>query len=226
MTANRKIAVTTGVLFILATAMGVINAGLLGAVLGGPDYLIGMSEISSIVPISTFLNLVMAGTIVAIAVVIYPILKRQSETLAVGFLTARTVEGTILAIGGIAWTAMAAVGVEIVQAGQSADAYFQTLGALLLSTSTLAFTFGAEIAFSISALILNYVFMRSKIVPRLISVWGFIAGFLLLILGVMKVLGMPVSAIEIAFTVPIALNEMVLAVWLIFKGFDSPATQN
>lgn len=222
---GKKPAVIIGVFFILATAMGVTNAAMLGPLFIGPDYLIAMSENSGNVMISTLLNLVMAGSVVAIAVVIYPILKRTNETLAIGYLSARIIEGIILAIGGIAWLALLSLGNEFVQAGQPAGTHYQTLGDLIQSTSTSTFTLGAEIAFGVSALVLNYAFINSRIVPRWISVWGLVGGALLLVLGAMKILGMSVSAVEIAFTVPIALNEMVLAVWLIVKGFASPITK-
>ena len=225
MSSERKNAIIIGLLFILATAMGVISVGLFGSLIASENYLIKMSESANIVQISTFLILVMVFAIVAIAVVLYPILKRESETLAIGFLSARIIEGIIIAMSTIAWTAMSTLGAEFLLAGQPDGAYFQTLGALLQNASTLSFTFGAEIAFSISAIILNYIFMRAKIIPMFISVWGFIGGFLLLILGIMKIIGLPVSAVEIAFTAPIALNEMVLAIWLIVKGFNLPMMQ-
>lgn len=219
---NRKTAMLIGIFFILATAMGILNAGMLGPIIGSADYLVGMSENSGMVMISTFLNVIMAGSVVAIAVVIYPILKKTSETLAIGYLAARIIEGTMLAIGSIAWLALASLGGEFVQAGTPDGSHFQSLGNMLVSASTSAMTLGTDIAFSISALILYYLFIKANLVPKWISIWGLVGGALLLVLGVMKTLGAPYGAVEIAFTAPIALNEMVLAVWLIVKGFNTP----
>lgn len=218
----KKTAMLIGILFILATAMGILNAGIVGPLIGSPDYLVGMSESSGIVMVSTFLNVIMAGSVVAIAVAIYPILKRTSETLAIGYLVARTIEGTVLAISGIAWLGLVSLGDEFVQAGVPDASHYQTLGDMLVSVSTSAFTLGAEIVFGVSALILYYLFIKAKLVPKLISIWGLVGGALLLTLGVMKTLGVPYGAVEIAFTAPIALNEMVLAVWLIVKGLNTP----
>lgn len=226
MTADRKTAAITGVLFILATVLGVTNALTLGPIIGVPDYLGAMSQNSGIVRLATLLNILMAGAVVAIAVALYPILKRSSQTLATGYLAARIIEGVILAITGIAWLSLTSLGVEFVGAGQPAGDHYQTLGDLLVSGSTVMFTLGAEITFGVTALILNYTLIKTRLVPRLISMWGFVAGALLLIKGAMVILGMPVSAIEIAFTAPIALNEMVLAVWLIVKGFSAPVKVN
>lgn len=218
---DKTAAKITGIFFILATAMGISNAAILGPLLASSDYLVGMSEISGMVMVSTFLNMIMAGAVVAIAVLIYPILKRTSEMLAIGYLAARIFEGTVLAIGGIAWLGLASLGNDFVQAGAPDASHFQTLGDMLVLVSTAAFTLGSEIVFGVSALILYYLLIKATLVPKWISVWGLIGGTLLLVLGVMQTLGLPYSAVEIAFTAPIALNEMVLAVWLIVKGFNS-----
>lgn len=215
---------TIGVLFILATVMGVVNAGILGPLLSSPTYLADMADNASMVRLSTFLNLIMAGCVVAIAIVFFPILKRTNETLAHAFLTARIIEGIFLAIGGVMWLSLVSLGTEFVQADAPGASYFQPLADMLAGLSTSFFTFGAEIAFGISAVILNYLLLRAELVPKLISIWGLVGGILLFLLGAMKVLGIDVSAIEIAFTVPIALNEMVLAVWLIVKGFGGPSS--
>lgn len=212
-----------GMLFILATAMGVLNAGILGPLLSSPNYLVVISENAGTVMLSTFLNVIMAGAVVTIAVIFFPILKRTNETLALAFLAARIIEGTALAIGGLIWLSLVSLGNEFVLAGAPAASYFQTLADMLVGLSTSIFTLGAEIVFGISAVVLNYAFIRANLVPKVISIWGLIGGALLLILGAMKVLGMNVAAVEIVFTVPIALNEMVLAVWLIVKGLNISA---
>jgi len=222
MTTNRKAAIGIGILFILATFMGVLMAGMIGPIIENENYLTDMYKNAFIVQISTLFNLVMASAVVGIAVLIYPILKRENHTLAIGYLSARIVEGTVLVIASVAWLLLVSLGAQFVQAGQPDGSYFQTLGDLLVNMSDMIFMFGAGIAFSISAIILNYVFMQSRIIPKFISIWGLIAALLFLILNVMKIMGMSVLFAEVAFTIPIALNEMVLAFWLIFKGFNTP----
>lgn len=217
---DKKTARIIGLLFILATVMGVMNAIILGPLILTSDYLAGMSQNASMVRVSTFLNVIMAGSVVAIAVAIFPILKRTSETLAIAYLAARIVEGTVLAIVGMAWLGLVSLGDAFLLGGAPEASHFQTLGDLLVFASTSTFTLGAEIVFGLSAVVLSYALFKANLVPKLLSIWGGIGGVLLFALGAMKILGIPVSTIEVAFTVPIALNEMVLAVWLIFKGFN------
>lgn len=203
---DRKTAVITGLFFILATAMGVTMAVFFGPILQAEAVL----ENAGVVRISVLLNFIMAGAVIAIAVVLYPVLQRTHKTMAVGYLVARTVEGIVLALGGMAWLGLLTA--TEAQAG------------MLMDSSTALFTLGAEVTFGVTALILNAVFLQTRLVPRWLSLWGLVGGGLILALGVLKVLGLPYTAIEAAFTAPIALNEMVLAVWLIVKGFSGEKT--
>jgi len=210
---DRKIAVSAGVFFILATAMGVTMAVLLAPILQGEDPLKAAVENAGVMRVSVLLNFIMAGAVIAIAVVLFPVLRRVSTALAVGYLAARIVEGIALALGGMAWLGLV---------GSQTDAH--GLGEMMMEASTALFTLGAEITFGITALILNAAFIKAGLVPRWLSFWGFIGGGLILLLGVLKIAGLPYAAVEAAFTAPIALNEMVLAVWLIVKGFSEGET--
>ena len=79
---------------------------------------------------------------------------------------------------------------------------------------------GSMAVFSVSALILNYLLYRSRVVPTWISIWGFIGGVLLLASAIIEMFGTALGGWQAIFTAPIGVNEMVLAVWLIIKGFD------
>ncbi len=199
-----------GVFFILATGMGVTMAILLAPILQGENPLPAVAENAGTMRLSVLLNMVMAAAVVAIAVVLYPVLQRHSKTLAIGYLAARLAEGIFLALAGMAWL------------GLSPNT--PALSELLMTQSTAMFTLGAEITFGITALILNVLLIKAQLVPRWLSYWGLIGGGLILALGVLKTAGLPYAAVEAAFTAPIALNEMVLAVWLIVKGFSAGKT--
>ncbi len=203
---DRKTAVIAGLFFILATAMGVGVAVLLAPLLGAEAPLPAVQANAGLVRLATLMDIVMAGAVIAIAVVLYPVLARSHKALAAGYLMARTVEGLLLALGGMAWLGLLTA--SEAQAG------------LLMAQSTALFALGAEVTFGVTALVLNTVLFQARLVPRWLSLWGLVGGGLILALGVIKVLGLPYGAVEAALTAPIALNEMVLAVWLIVKGFS------
>lgn len=218
MNTNRKLAIITGVLFIVATVMGVLSAGMVGTIIGSAEYLTEMATNANLVYTSVISNFIMAGCVTAISITLYPILKQVNELKAVGYLAARIFEGIILAAAGLIWLVLVPLGQEFIEAGMPQNSHFQTLGDVLVSLNNAGFTLGANIVFGLTAVLLNDILFRYKLVPKFISIWGFIGGALILILGIVKFFDMATTPVEIAFTVPIALNEMVLAVWLIAKG--------
>lgn len=223
MTADRLTAITVGVLFILATALPIVSLPIFGPLLTGPDYLANVAANSGTYVFAVFLILAMAGAVVAIAVAFYPVLKRTGEALAIGYVAARTIEGTLALIAAAVWLGLLNWGNAFVLAGMPADAHFQSIGDLMLYAADTTFLIGTEIVFGVSAVILGYLLIRSRIVPLWISVWGLIGGALLLVSGALNLNGISVPVWEAVLTLPIAVQEMVLALWLIIRGFAAPA---
>jgi hypothetical protein len=99
---------------------------------------------------------------------------------------------------------------------------FEASGTLLLEARDWTFAMGAGLAFNLSALLLNYILYRSRLVPRWLSVWGFLGAALWMVVWFPQIYGVELGVLELAF-LPIALQEMVFAVYLIVRGFDSAA---
>jgi len=95
---------------------------------------------------------------------------------------------------------------------------FQTSGAVLLALNYWAGVV-EQFPYGLGVLILNYALYQSELVPRWLSVWGLVGGALILAMGLLRLFGYPV----IFLAIPIILNELVLAIWLIVKGFNSSA---
>ena len=96
---------------------------------------------------------------------------------------------------------------------------FEATGTLLLEARDWAFAMGAGLAFNLSALVLNFLLYRSRLVPRWLSVWGFLGAALWMIVWFPQIYDIELGVLEVAF-LPIALQEMVFAVYLIVRGFD------
>ena len=92
MNTNKKTARRVGVLFIIATVAGILSVAFLGSVLSDPDYLVNFSTNANQVIIGALLDLLGAGAFVGLAVVIFPILKKHNETIAIGYVVARMIE--------------------------------------------------------------------------------------------------------------------------------------
>jgi len=188
-----------------------------------PDYLVNVSANRNQIITGALLVLIMGVAIAPIPVMLFPILKKYNESLALGYVIFRVLE-VVTYIGiVISWLLLLTLSQEYVQAGAPDASYYQTLGTLLLAAGDWIDPI-MVIVFSISALILNYVFYQSKLIPRWLSGWGLIGATLHLAEGVLAVFGYPdITVLGIPVYLPIGLQEMVYAVWLIVKGFYSSA---
>jgi hypothetical protein len=216
----KKTAVIVGALFITATVAYSLSALLLDPILGGPDYLTKASANDDRVMIGALLVLLDAVAVAGIAVVIYPILRKHSEALALGYVGARIAEGILFGANAITILTLLTLSQEYAAAGASAASHFQTVGALLLAAGDWAFLLGFGLAFALSALILNALLYRSQLIPRWLSGWGLVGVASIFAYYVLR----PFSSnlVEMLF-LPIAVQEMVFAVWLIAKGFNPSA---
>jgi hypothetical protein len=219
MNSTRKIAIIVGVLFITATVAYSLGDFFLEPILGGSDYLTKASENENQVIIGALLVLIDSVAVAGIAIVIYPILKKHNETLALGYVGARIAEGVLFIVNVITILTLLTLSKEFMKAGAPDVSYYQTLGTLLLAAGDWAFLLGFGLAFTLSALILNFVLYQSKLVPRWLSGWGLIGAASLYAYYLLQFFSIKQ---EILF-LPIAVQEMVFAVWLIVKGFNPSA---
>ena len=167
--------------------------------------------------------LTMGLSLAMMSIMLFPILKKHNEALALGVVVFRgALEAVIYIAVAISWLLLLTVGQEYVKAGAPDASYFQTLGTLLLKSSDQIGSI-LDIVFSLGALMIYYLFYQSQLVPRWLSVWGLIGAILYLASGLFAMFSVDFGILE----APIALQEMVLAVWLIVKGFNlSPIFDN
>jgi len=222
MSSYKKTARIVGVLFIIATVAGILSFVGMGPQ-GTPDYLVDVSANGNQVITGALLVLIMGVAIAPIPVMLFPILKKYNESLALGYVVFRVLEVVTYIGVVISWLLLVTLSQEYVLAGAPDASYYQTLGTLIQAVGEWIDPI-LVIVFSISALILNYVFYRSKLVPRWLSGLGLFGATLHLAEGVLAMFGFPeFSVLGIPLFLPIALQEMVYAVWLIVKGFNPSA---
>lgn len=222
MNTHRKTAIIVGILFIAATTTAVISLLSFAPVIEedpyDSDYFDNIVDKENQVILAGVFAILLVVSVIAIAVIMYPILKMDSETIAVGYVFARTMEGVIITLGLMCQLAIIALSQDYVDADSPNAANYHTLANLLLETYTWADLLGPVIAFGITAMILNYSYYRTKIMPNFISIWGFIGALLITASGLVGMFGD--RSLNFFWAAPIALQEMVMAVWLIVKGFN------
>ncbi len=224
MNANRKTAIIVGVLFIIGTVAGVLSVVFTQPILDVPDYLTKVSANENQIVIGAIFVLMMGFALAMVPVLMFPIFKKHNETLALGYVVFRgALETVTYIVTAISMLLLLPLGQEYGKAGTPHTSYFQTLGALLRGVIHLPMT---VFVFGLGALIFYYLLYQSNLIPRWISVWGFIAIILHLATSLLILFGLQTesSAWNTVMNLPIFLQEMVMVVWLIAKGFNPSAT--
>jgi hypothetical protein len=221
MNSYRNNAIIVGVLFIVATVTNMLGNLSIKPILDATDYLVQISANENLMIIASLLVLISAFAGAGIAICLYPILKKHHEALTLGSVGFRLMEGMLIIIGVVALLSLLTLGQEYVTAGASNASLYQISGTLLQAVKTWAGQLSV-IAFTTGALMYYYVFYQSKLVPRWLSGWGILGAALSLASALLAIAGLltPLSAVFISFNLLILVQEMVLAGWLIVKGFN------
>ena len=193
------------------------------SILDDPDYLLKISANENQVIIGALFLFILAAASAGIAISLYPILKKYHEGLALGSVGFRLIEGVLDIVGAIGLLLLLTLSQEFVKAGAPASSYFQTSGVVLLAGYDWVNNVAVLLAWSLGALMYYSIFYQTKLVPRWLSGWGLV-GITLTIVTSMLVMFRLISymsTIQVVSNLPIGVQEMVLAVWLIVKGFNS-----
>ncbi len=225
MNTHRKTARIVGILFIIGTGAAILSIFFTGPILDDPDYLIKISAYENHIIIGALLVLIMGLALAMVPVMMFPILKKHHEVFALGYVVFRgALETVTYFVNVIGLLLLIRLSKEYGQAGVPDVSYFQNLGTLLRETDFQSSPL-LKIVFSLGALMLYYVLYQSQLIPRWLSGWGGIGAALHLASGVFVMFGWLTEfpVLGIFWDLPIALQEMVMAVWLIVKGFNSSA---
>lgn len=219
MKANRGTAVIVGVLFIIGTASGILSALFTGSILGAPDYLAQVAANEMQMITGAFFILLMGLSLAMVPVMMYPLFRKQNEALALGAVVFRgPLEAATYILMVVSWLLLIVLSQEFVNAGAPDNSGYQALGTVLLKANEMINPV-LEIVFSLGAVMFYTLFYQSRLIPRWLSGWGLIGAAVYLFTGVMALFGT-----DMGFLLALlGLQEMVMAIWLIVKGFNVPA---
>jgi hypothetical protein len=213
MNSNRKTATIVGALFLTVMVTWFIGSELIESILNAPDYLINVYPNRIRVIIGVLFELIQAAAVVGIAVMMFPILKKYDERIALGYVVFRILECTMLIVAAISPLLLITLSQEYLKAGAPDASSFQALSTLFIALREHWTLLVLAIFYSFAAIMFYYVLYQTKLIPRFISVWGFIGASLALATPWFGTL----------FGIPMGLNELFLGVWLIVKGFNPSA---
>jgi hypothetical protein len=223
MDSMRKTALAGGVLYLMTFAFSIPAVFLLDPVLSNPDYIVSAGADTQVL-FGAFLDLVTALACIGTAVVLFPVIKRQSEAFSLGFVTTRIFEAAVIVIGVVSLLAVVALRQAGGAAGTDAAALV-AVGQALVAVRDGAFLLGPGVMPGVNALLLGYVMYRSQLVPRVIPALGLIGAPLFLVSATLTILGVneQVSVLSGIALPAIFLWELSLGLWLTFKGFSPSA---
>ena len=201
MSTDRKTEIAVGALFFLATASYLVGSQLIAPALSAADGVLSLN--STQLRIGVLLEVVNAGAVVGIGVLLFPILRQYSDSGALGYAISRTIESVLLVVSALS-------ALSLVTPGQ---------GIAAASAYNLAFQM-AMVALGAGSLVLCSMLYRFTLVPRALSLLGAVGYAALLVSGWIVLFGGDASPWLFA---PGAIFEIVFPLWLIVRGFNSPA---
>jgi hypothetical protein len=217
MTSTRKIALVAGI-FYLITFISIPTLALYGPVMNHRDWILSSGSHTG-VAVGALLEVIVALAGIGTAVTLYPVVKRQNEGVALGFVAARVFEAGMIVTGVVSLLSLVTLRQDLGAAAGANAAALVTTGAAHVATYKWTFLLSQSLMPAINALLLGSLMYRSRLVPRIIPVLGLI-GAPLLICTVIATLfgGFKLGSPELA-AVPVAAWELSLGLWLTVKGF-------
>ena len=219
MTSTRKTALIAGALFVITFLTSIPAALLLYTpVLDHTNYIVGAGA-DTRVALGAFLEVLLIVANVGSAVVLFPVLKRQNEGLALGYVTARIIESTFIAIGIVSVLAVLTLRRDV---GSTGAGPLVTVGRSLVAVHDWTFLLGPGWIVGVgNGLILGYLMYRSGLVPRRMAMLGLIGGPLIILSGTAVLFNViqPGSAAQVIATIPEFVWELSLGIYLMVKGF-------
>ena len=216
------VALIAGVLYLVTFISSIPAVFLLDPVLSDPSYIVGAGADTQ-VTFGALLDLINALACVGTAVVLFSVVKRQNEGLALGFVTTRMLEAAIIVVGVVSLLAVTTLRQEAI--GGSDTSSLVAVGSALVAVRDWTFLLGPGLMPALNALLLGTLLFRSRLVPRVIPTLGLIGAPLLIssTIGIMFGVNEQMSLWAGIATAPIFFWELSVGLWMTFKGFNRSA---
>jgi hypothetical protein len=224
MTSLRNIAIATGVLYLVTHVTSVTGLLLYGPILNNAGYIIGAGPDTQVL-VGAFLEAILVLAIVGTGVALFPVVKKQHEGIALGYVGLRTLEAGIIAVGVVPLLVVVTLRQQLAGTAGADTATLVALGNALVAFHNWTFLLGPSYVCGTNTVVLAYLLYRSGLVPRFIPVLGLVGGPLVFASGAAQMFGLyeQISVWAAIAAVPVFAWELALATWLIAKGFNASA---
>jgi hypothetical protein len=196
-----------------------VGFSLVTSLTGAPGFLSTISAHQTILVLGAFLMLLNTPVDIAKAVLFFPILENHGKRTALAYLAAMIVEVVLLAVGVLGLLMIVPLAQQGVDAGQASAGWAKALGSLAVQWNTMAYQI-AEMSLGLGGVFLCSLLFRTRLIPRLLAVWGLIGYAILMAGAIAEIFGIHIGLI---FSIPGGLFELALGIWLLIKGFQPEA---
>ncbi len=220
MTSNRKTALAAGLFFLLTEVTALAGYFLYGPVLNHRDFVLTGVGDTSVLFGAIFEALLVVANI-GTAVILYPVIRRQNETLGIGYVAGRLLESVIILIGAFSLLTIVTLHTQLAAGDGAGAIVLVPFAQALIALHDWTFLFGPNLVLGVNTVMLAYVMYRSQLVPRLIATLGLFGGTLIVGSGIAVMFGLyaQMSSIGALAGLPVLAWEVSFGIYLIVKGF-------
>lgn len=218
MISQRMTAVIVGSLFIIAMVSSLIGGGMLETIFNAPDFPGQLTGQAVPISVGVLLEVINAVAVLGIAFLLYPIIRRDDDTMAISYAGLRILESFFCMLAALFPMVLVEISQNGVPAGGVGTPWLEAFSSMLLAARGVATGVFIPLLFGLSALVFYTFLYRTRLLPRFIAIWGLGAVVLMFVVNLANfslIVGM-------IFALPIILNEIFLGFWLIFRGFSIP----
>jgi len=218
---TQKTAKAAGILFLIAAVSAILGRILYEPILSDPDYLISGAANANQLILGAIMELVLVASAVGTSISMFPFLRQYNETLALGHVMFRFLEAVVITVGVISMLSLLTLSREYVAAGMPDTSFFHATGTSLKAVYEWTFLLGPNFMLGINTMLYSFIFYKSGLVPRSIPLLGMTGAGLVFLCALLVMFDVieQLSVWGALLALPVAANEMILAVYLIRKGF-------
>jgi len=220
MSSTRTTAVVAGVFFLITEITAMAGLVLYHPVLNDANYIVGAGADGRVL-MGGLLELILVVAVIGTAVTMYPVIKRQNHSLALGYVCGRLLEAAVIAVGTISVLSVVTLRQDFAGAASADNPSLVIAGTLLVAIHDWTFLVGPNVVLGANSLLLAYLMYRSGLVPRVIAQLGLIGGALICASATAVMFGLydQISVWGSIAALPVFAWEVSLAGYLILKGF-------
>ncbi|MCJ8320172.1 MAG: DUF4386 domain-containing protein [Colwellia sp.] len=222
---NKKSGVIVGILFLFVFVTSLYGSNLVESLMYDDNYLAIAFANKTTWMLGLIIHFLSAAATIGIVMVMFPLLKQQSIYLAIGYIIFRSLEALMFVLTEIHSIPVLILSQLSSNAAPESIEMLKLMGDLFQETRSFSYIIGL-LFFCIGSLMFYYSMFKSEIMPKWLTIWGIIAIIMAFIISTLNLFNVETPTfIAVIFYIPIALNEIIMSVWLIVKGFNNMKEQ-